>query len=274
MLFRSGSVDTATTAALSRSVASAGAASYAQSVTEYEKASSSPSDSDRALSKILGQAGHGVSATALFGGENGVVTQTKCVRTTGSGKNNSTPSSCQDASFTSALVDPIVRPVLDANPSATPAGKKYRLLRRLSLSQMSLSTDVLAKIHAWHTASQAVPSSLYQLWTADSMPGPAPWNDSKQVSPDSLLDAQVALRYADPNWMLTLNGKDNGYAILRAIAMNQVIGLELSRKKMKLLEYIASIDAAKFGKSTSSYYKSQLDDLYQAAQSSPSRVSK
>jgi hypothetical protein len=266
-----GSVDTAGGAAYTAQTARAGAKAYTTVLAQYSRAVSRPSGAYHLLSKILGKPGEEVGATDLFGGQSGIVTPTRCVNVTVAGGvpgQSGTKGRCQDASYAVALVNPLPRPVLDAAQASTPKGKQYRVLRRLELSQLSLPSKVLGKIHSWHTANTQVPLSIRKTWINDRMPSPPPWNAKGQVSPESLLDAQVALRYEDPTWMRTLNGRDNGYALLREIAMNQVIGLEMSKRRMILDEYIASMLAAQNARSVRTSLGPKLDRMYQGAQSS------
>lgn len=265
-----GSVKTASAAAYTVSAAKAGAKAYTASVNTYSRSASSHRDAYRMLNQVIGKPGQRVGATDLFGGQNGVVTPARCVAVNGSGATPGTSGAggkCQDASFAVALINPLPRPTLAAPAAGTPAGKQYRVLRRLELSELSLPTMTLSQVHSWHTANVPVPSSIRKMWVNDQMPPTVPWNAKGLVSPDSLLNAQIALRYEDPTWMRTLNGQDDAYALMREIAMNQAIGLEVSRRRLVLLEYIASMMAGSNAHAVRVHLGPQLDHLYQAAES-------
>lgn len=265
-----GSVKTAGGAAYTVTRARIGAARYGATIANYSRSVSSKTDAYRLLGKALGAPGHTPGASSLFGAANGVATPSRCVAVKAPGAgggSGGTGTTCQDASFAAMVVDPIPHPVLGATQAGTPAGRRYRMMRRLELSQLSLPKTVLAKIASWHQADAPAPSSIRKLWTLDHMPSPPPWNSKGEVSPDSLINAQVALRYENPVWMLSLNSKDNGYALMREIAMNQAIGLEISRRRMLLDEYIASLLASQNALSVREHLGSKLDSEYLSAQS-------
>ena len=142
-------------------------------------------------------------------------------------------------------------------------GKEYEVVQKVKAARMMIPQEVFNRNIAAHSPSIPAEEKVMEIY--ESMGGTGTEEDAGivngMISPYAMLDLQVKSRYANPNWYLGLNSK-NEVGLMRELVTMNAVGLEIQRRQLELTQLTALMLAQDVAQKVNAESNRELKELY------------